>query len=278
MTVVRCQGGQPQAAPNSFTTGRPRLLRHRILRISSRPTSRQPTRSFSWFIILFWHGKYCHGILIATMAGLQARSSMSLPSSLSAAFRNISLNTSKRSFSSTPVTQKTRKLPEYIPPYPHGPNYVYKQADSGLYGGVQISFGNKISQGRNEGKTRRSWKPNVRRKKIHSEALGEDLFIKVTRKALRTIRKAGGLDQYLLDDRPGRIRELGMFGWELRWRVMQTPKIQEQFKQERKRLGLPEPPTFEEWVKQKEAESKAQAEDQTNIKEATKPFYNKQLY
>ena len=59
---------------------------------------------------------------------------------------------------------------------------------------------------------------------------------------------------------------------------MQTPKIQEQFKQERKRLGLPEPPTFEEWVKQKEAESKAQAEDQTNIKEATKPFYNKQLY
>ncbi|PKY02637.1 50S ribosomal protein L24 [Aspergillus campestris IBT 28561] len=213
------------------------------------------------------------------MAGLQARSSMSLPSSLSAAFRNISLNTSKRSFSSTPVTQKTRTLPEYIPPYPFGPKYVYKQADSGLYGGVQISFGNKISQGRNEGKTRRSWKPNVRRKKIHSEALGEDLFIKVTRKALRTIRKAGGLDQYLLDDRPGRVRELGMFGWELRWRVMQTPKIQEQFKQERKRLGLPEPPTFEEWVKQKEAELKAQAEeDQTNIKEATKPFYNKQLY
>jgi large subunit ribosomal protein L28 len=122
------------------------------------------------------------------------------------------------------------------------------------------------------------WKPNVRRKKLYSEALGEDLYIKVTRKALRTIRKAGGLDNYLLDDRPGRIKELGIFGWELRWRVMQTPKIQEQFRQERKRLGLPEPLSFEEFVKQKEAELKEKAVDETNIKEVTKPIFNEKLY
>ncbi|KAE8374751.1 ribosomal L28 family-domain-containing protein [Aspergillus bertholletiae] len=214
------------------------------------------------------------------MAGLQPRSALSVPFSLSTAFRNLSLTASKRCFSTTLATQKTKQLPEYIPPYPYGPNYVYKQSNSGLYGGVMIQFGNKISKGRNEGKTRRFWKPNVRRKKIYSEALDEWLYIKVTRKALRTIRKSGGLDSYLLDDRPGRVKELGVFGWQLRWKVMQTPKIQEQFRQERKRLGLPEPPSFEEWVAQKEAEIKAQAEaeDLTNITEITKPTYNEKQY
>ncbi|KAA8648757.1 hypothetical protein EYZ11_006126 [Aspergillus tanneri] len=212
------------------------------------------------------------------MAGLQSRSAMSLPFSLSTAFRNLSLTVTKRSFSTTLPAQKTKDLPEYIPPYPYGPNYIYKQSNSGLYGGAMIQFGNKISKGRNEGKTRRMWKPNVRRKKIHSEALGEDLYIKVTRKALRTIQKSGGLDKYLLDDRPGRIKELGVFGWELRWRVMQTPKIQEQFRQERKKLGLPEPPSFEEWLALKQAEVNASEQDETNIKEATKPTYNKKQY
>ncbi|PYH96253.1 50S ribosomal protein L24 [Aspergillus ellipticus CBS 707.79] len=212
------------------------------------------------------------------MAGLQSRSAMSLPFSLSVAFRNLSLTTSKRSFSTTLAAQKTKTLPDYIPPYPHGPNYVFKQSNSGLYGGAMIQFGNKISQGRNEGKTRRLWKPNVRRKKLYSEALGEDLFIKVTRKALRTIYKSGGLDNYLLSDRPGRIKELGIFGWQLRWQVMQTPKIQEQFRQERKKLGLPEPPSFEEWVKNKEAEMKAQVEAETNVKDITKPTLSQKQY
>ena len=212
------------------------------------------------------------------MAGIQTRTAMPLSSSLSAAFRNLSLTPSKRSFSSTAAVQKTKTLPDYIPPYPYGPNYWYKQSNSGLYGGAMIRFGNKISQGRNEGKTRRSWKPNVRRKKIWSDALEEYLFIKVTRSALRTIRKSGGLDKYLLDDRPGRVKELGIFGWELKWKVMQTPKIQKQFQEERKKLGLPEPISFEEFVKQKEAEAKAKGEDNTDIKEETKPFYSEKLY
>lgn len=203
---------------------------------------------------------------------------MPLSSSLSAAFRNLSLASSKRSFSSTAAVQKTKTLPDYIPPYPYGPNHWYKQSNTGLYGGAMIRFGNKISQGRNEGKTRRSWKPNVRRKKIWSDALEEFLFIKVTRSALRTIRKSGGLDKYLLDDRPGRVKELGIFGWELKWKVMQTPKIQKEFQEERKRLGLPEPMSFEEFVKQKEAETKAKGEDDTDIKEETKPFYSEKLY
>ncbi|KAL2835182.1 50S ribosomal protein L24 [Aspergillus cavernicola] len=212
------------------------------------------------------------------MVGPSTLSIMSFPSSLAAAFRSLALTASKRSFSTTRPAQKIKQLPAYIPPYPYGPNYMYRQSNSGLYGGTMIQFGNKISKGRNEGKTRRFWMPNVRRKKIWSEALEEFLFIKVTRKALRTIQKAGGLDQYLLDDRPARIKELGVFGWELRWKVMQTDKVQEQFRKDRKRLGLPEPPTFEEWVKQKEAESKAQAENYTDIRELSKPTYSEKNY
>lgn len=202
---------------------------------------------------------------------------MSLPFSLSTAFHNLSL-TSKRSFSTTLATQKIPKLPDYVPPYPYGPNYVYRQANTGLYGGAMIRFGNKISKGKNEGKTRRCWKPNIRRKKIWSDALEKFLFIKVTRGVLRTIRKAGSLDNYLLDDRPRRIKELGMFGWHLRWQVMQTPKIQEQFRKQRKELGLPEPPTFEQWLKEKKVDIKKEVEEDVNIDEKTKPFYSDKLY
>lgn len=142
-----------------------------------------------------------------------------------------------------------------------------------------IQFGNKISQGRNKGKTRRAWKPNVRRKMIYSDALEKNLFIKVTRKALRTIHKAGGLDNYLLDDRPARIKEMGIFGWELRWKIMQTPKIQEQFRQQRKQLGLPEPLSFEQWVKrEKQDELKAEVENLRDIRQATRPTCNKQVH
>ncbi|CRG92246.1 hypothetical protein PISL3812_09303 [Talaromyces islandicus] len=193
---------------------------------------------------------------------------MLLPSSsLTAAFRGLSLHSTtpvKRSFSTSVCLQSRKKLSAAIPPYPYKPNYVYKQADTGLYGGVSIQFGNKISKGRNKGKTRRSWKPNVRWKKIHSDALDKDLFLKVTRRALRTIEKCKGLDNYLLSDKPSRIKELGLTGWELRWKVMQTPKIQEQFAQERQKLRLPTtPPTFEEWVKAKEMEEKTLNQDTT---------------
>ncbi|PYH45246.1 mitochondrial 54S ribosomal protein bL28m [Aspergillus saccharolyticus JOP 1030-1] len=213
------------------------------------------------------------------MAGLQTRSVMSLPFSISAAFRNLSLNTAKRSFSTTLPVQKTYKLPEGCPPYPYGPNYVFKQSNSGLYHGTMIQFGNKISKGKNEGKTRRCWKPNVRRKKLWSEGLEEFLFIKVTKKALRTIELCGGLDNYLLGNGTARIKALGIFGWELRWRLMNSPKMQAQFRRRRLLLGLPEPQTFEEFVAEKEAERKAQKQvDLTDIRDLTKPTLNEKQY
>jgi large subunit ribosomal protein L28 len=193
-----------------------------------------------------------------------------LSSSLSLAFRSLSL-TSKRQFSTTRSAWRTKTLPDNIPPYPYGPNRLYKQSNHGLYGGAVIQFGNKISKGKNKGRTRRNWKPNVRWKKLHSDALGEDLFIKVTRRALRTMRKVGGLDNYLLNDQPARIKELGVYGWQLRWRIFRAPKIQKRFLRQRQRLGLPAPPTFEEWVKEKEAKIKEGIEKDIGIRDRTKP-------
>ncbi|KAJ5224067.1 54S ribosomal protein L24 [Penicillium chermesinum] len=205
------------------------------------------------------------------MAGFQSRVAIAGQFSLASAFRSLSLSIPKRSFSTTPAQQTTQQLPAHVPPYPYGPRQWYKQADTGLYGGASIRFGNKISKGRNQGKTRRSWKPNVRRKKLRSDALDQDLFIKVTHRALRTIEKEGGLDNYLLSDRPSRIKELGIFGWHLRWQVMQTPSIQERFREERKKLGIPEPLSMEEWLKSKEDEINATVEERLNIKDITKP-------
>ena len=63
--------------------------------------------------------------------------------------------------------------------------------------------------------------------------------IRITARVLRTVDKCGGLDEYLLGEKAARIKELGMGGWKLRWRIMQTEKVRERFRVERERLGLP---------------------------------------
>ncbi|KAI9741175.1 MAG: 39S ribosomal protein L24, mitochondrial [Cirrosporium novae-zelandiae] len=124
------------------------------------------------------------------------------------------------------------------PPYPYGPALTYKQSNTGLYGGLRIQFGNKISKGRNKGKTRRSWHPNVRVQSLWSDALEKKVKCKVTARVLRTIDKDGGLDNYLLGDSQSRIQELGIWGWRLRWDVINTQKVQERFRQQRQKLGF----------------------------------------
>lgn len=126
-----------------------------------------------------------------------------------------------------------------IPAYPYGPAQWYKQSDLGLYGGKMIQFGNNVGP-KSKYKTRRSWLPNVFNKRLFSRALGRHIQLRVTTRALRTIDKVGGLDEYLLGDKEARIKELGITGWWLRWAIMQTPEIRHRFKAERQALGLPE--------------------------------------
>lgn len=113
-----------------------------------------------------------------------------------------------------------------MPKYPYGRNDTFPEANFGLYGGATVQSGNKISQGRNKGKTLRKWFPNVRIEKVRSEALDQELKIPITARVMRTIRKCGGLDQYVTGVKPARIKELGLLGWKLRWLVMTSPKWQ----------------------------------------------------
>lgn len=117
-----------------------------------------------------------------------------------------------------------KAAPEF-PLYPYGKAQWFKRSDKGLYGGKIIQFGNQISEFRN--KSRRSWKPNVAYHSLWSEALNRIIGIKTTARVLRTITKEGGIDRYLTKDKPARIKELGLTGWKLRYRVLKKLEIKE---------------------------------------------------
>jgi ribosomal protein L28 len=63
----------------------------------------------------------------------------------------------------------------------------FKRAEFGLFGGKSKQYGNNVPFSKH--KTRRTWLPNVQRKRLPSEVLGEKLRVKVTTRALRTIKK-----------------------------------------------------------------------------------------
>jgi large subunit ribosomal protein L28 len=149
-----------------------------------------------------------------------------------------------RNFSSTArvLAKSTKQRLKFehtnVPPYPYGPSQFYKQSNFGLYGTQKIRFGNMVSE-KNEIKTRRHWRPNVHSKRLWSNALQAYIKTRITTRVLRTVDKVGGLDEYLLGEKSGRIKELGMAGWKLRWRIMQTDAIKERFRLQREQMGLP---------------------------------------
>lgn len=61
----------------------------------------------------------------------------------------------------------------------------------------------------------------------------------MTTRVLRTIDKCGGLDAYVLGDKTARIKELGMLGWSLRWRVMRTDWYDDKVREEIAKMNLP---------------------------------------
>lgn len=68
--------------------------------------------------------------------------------------------------------------------------------------------------------------------------MGSFIKVRVTTRVLRTIDKCGGLDEYLLGEKAARIKDLGVGGWKLRWRIMQTEKVKEKFTKQREAAGL----------------------------------------
>lgn len=62
--------------------------------------------------------------------------------------------------------------------------------------GVGVMSGNNVSHANN--RTRRRFLPNVQNVSLQSEALGNNVSLKVTAATLRTVEHNGGLDSYLL--------------------------------------------------------------------------------
>ncbi|KAG4305431.1 hypothetical protein PORY_000987 [Pneumocystis oryctolagi] len=101
----------------------------------------------------------------------------------------------------------------------------FKRSDKGLYANCCIQFGNNVPKSKH--KTRRKWLPNIQKKSIFSKALNTFIQLKVSTRALRTITKVGGLDEYVTGTKPARLKELGARGWELREMVLAARKYKE---------------------------------------------------
>ncbi|SPJ82201.1 related to ribosomal protein of the large subunit, mitochondrial [Fusarium torulosum] len=165
------------------------------------------------------------------------------------ALTSSSSTTPARLFSTT-LPQQTKTIKSHllpnrlIPPYPYGERRVYKQSNKGLYGSARIRFGNTVAEKYNN-KTRRFWRPNVHVKVFKLPAINANVKTRLTLRVLKTIRREGGLQEYLLKSKPARIKELGPGGWNLRWLLMQSQAIQKKFNEERIALGM-EPKEIED--------------------------------
>jgi large subunit ribosomal protein L28 len=104
----------------------------------------------------------------------------------------------------------------------------FKRSQFGLFHGKMRQSGNNVPFSKQ--KTKRTWLPNVQQKRLHSEALGENVRLKLTTRALKTIKKVcfnvcfftrrfltgsipvqyGGLDNYLLSTKTDLLGQEGM--------------------------------------------------------------------
>lgn len=74
--------------------------------------------------------------------------------------------------------------------------YRSNRSIRGVYDGKDIRSGNNVSFSMRH--TRRKFKPNVFLKRVYSEILDDMIRLHLTASTLRSIDKAGGLDNYLL--------------------------------------------------------------------------------
>ena len=96
--------------------------------------------------------------------------------------------------------------------------------------------------------------------------MGKFVRVRVLARVLRTIDKVGGLDEYLLGDKAARIKELGMEGWSLRYKLMQTASVKERFRLEKIALGM-DVPSEEEISAEKEEKAANIAEKKKALEE-----------
>ncbi|KAH9956372.1 mitochondrial 50S ribosomal protein L28-like protein [Russula dissimulans] len=116
-----------------------------------------------------------------------------------------------------------------LPSFAAALSQPFKRSQLGLFHGKTKQYGNNVPFSKK--KTRRAWLPNIHSKRLFSDALGEMVRVKVSTRALKTIRKYGGIDHYVLNTKSD------LLGWEgMRLRVA----VREA--QERKMLEASTPP------------------------------------
>jgi len=81
---------------------------------------------------------------------------------------------------------------------------------------------------------------------------------------LKTIDKEGGLDEYLLSSKEGRIKELGPLGWKLRCVLMGTKEVRTRMRADARALGLDRSVIWEKWGKPN-AEVGGEVVEQTSV-------------
>ncbi|KAJ7065195.1 hypothetical protein C8F01DRAFT_1248798 [Mycena amicta] len=104
----------------------------------------------------------------------------------------------------------------------------FKRAQLGLFQNKTKQYGNNVPFSLH--KTRRTWLPNVQRKRFFSDSLQSYIQVKVTTAALKTIKKKGGIDNYVLQTD---AETLGWRGMEIRVMVRDAlnknaPKIRDE--------------------------------------------------
>ncbi len=74
--------------------------------------------------------------------------------------------------------------------------------------GKQAQFGHNVSHSNR--KTNRRFLPNIQKVTLPSEALGRELSLQISTRALRTVQKKGGLDRFLLETDDAKLAPEGL--------------------------------------------------------------------
>ncbi|KAF9077483.1 hypothetical protein BDP27DRAFT_1208575 [Rhodocollybia butyracea] len=143
------------------------------------------------------------------------------------------------------------------------PSQPFKRAQLGLFQGKTKQYGNNVPHSKH--KTRRTWLPNIQRKRFFSEALNENIRTKVTTRALKTIKKHKGIDNYVLNTSSATL------GWEgMRIRLM----VKEGLKNPRSPEGSPKEDASARIARRLE-EQKIQAATKAREAEITRVLRNR---
>lgn len=112
-------------------------------------------------------------------------------------------------------------LPSYEPTIAKVGSMYYRKAQYGLFEGRLLHREFRRTPKSKQRKIRRV-KPNILKKVLFSRTLDRFVPLTVTAKALRTIDKCGGLDNYVERRRAYQIKRLGLRGIQLRYLIRQV--------------------------------------------------------